>query len=367
MFDERIRKIAFQLVDYSLDIKEGEVVRIVANDFESKPLVKEILKELTKRKAVGIVEWIDHEVQALEQVNATDKGIELHAKWELERTKDMDAYLLIKGRSNDYETNIVPQEKAAKIMASKTEIQDIRVNHRKWVLLNYPTNFFANKAKMGYDQYQDYFFDVMLVDYRKMYEDSLPLKELMDKTDKVHIIGPGTDLTFSIKGIGAVICAGDKNVPDGEVYSAPVRESMNGTVQYNTITSQQGIEFKNVGFNIKNGKIIEAHSDVNNDKINEMLDSDEGARYFGEFSLGTNPKINSAVGDILFDEKIYGSFHLTPGQAYDDADNGNDSMIHWDLVCVQTKEYGGGEVWFDDVLIRKDGEFVIDSLKNLNK
>ncbi|MDR3215404.1 MAG: aminopeptidase [Bacilli bacterium] len=367
MFDKRINEVAYQLVDYSIDVQENEIVRIVAHDFESKPLVKELVKEITKKKAIASVEFIDHEVQALEYLNSTEKARQVKAKWELEKTKDMDALILIRGKSNEYELAKVPQDIVTKIMISNQDAQYIRVNQRKWVLLNYPTNYYANNAKMGFDEYQDFFYDVMLVNYQKMHDDALPLKNLMDKTNKVKIIGNGTDLTFSIKGINSVICAGDKNVPDGEVYSAPIKDSVNGTIQYNTISSIQGIEFKNVRLVIKDGQIIEATSEINNDKIDQIFNSDEGARYFGEFALGLNPKIDHPVGDILFDEKIYGSFHLTPGQAYDDADNGNDSIIHWDLVCIQTPQYGGGEIYFDDVLIRKDGQFVITELLNLNK
>ncbi|MDR1782313.1 MAG: aminopeptidase [Bacilli bacterium] len=367
MRDERISKLASQLVNYSIDVKENEVVRIIAHDFETKPLVKELIKELTKQKAIAIVEFNDDEVSALQQLNTNEKRLQLTSKWELEKTIDMDAMILIRGKANEYELAKVPTKITKQISLANKEAQNIRVNERKWVLLNYPTNMYANKAKMAYDDYQDFFYDVMLVDYPQMKKDCIVLKELMDRTDKVRIVGPNTDLSFSIKGINAVICAGEHNVPDGEVYSAPVKDSVNGHIQYNTISFTNGLEFNNVYLEIEDGKIIKATSSINNDKINDIFDGDEGSRYFGEFSLGLNPKINHPMGDILFDEKIYGSLHLTPGQAYEDADNGNRSILHWDLVCIQTKEYGGGEIYFDDVLIRKDGEFVIEELKKLNK
>ena len=366
MRDERIVKLAKQLVNYSIAVLPDEVVRIVAHDFSSKPLVKELVKAVYEAKGIPIVEFVDHEVQALEFQNASEKRINLLAKWEMEKVTAMDAMILIRGQSNEFELQGVNQKTIQTISAANKEAQNIRVNQRKWVLLNYPTNMSANKAKMGYDAYQDFFYDVMLVDYQKMAADAQKLKDLMDKTDKVRLVGQKTDLTFSIKNLGSIICAGERNVPDGEVYSAPVRDSVNGTIQYNTVSFMNGIEFKDVWFKIENGKIIEASSAVNNDKINEILDSDEGARFFGEFALGINPKITKPVGDILFDEKIYGSFHLTPGQSYEDCNNGNNSLIHWDLVCIQTPEYGGGEIYFDDVLIRKDGEFVIAELQDLN-
>jgi len=192
-----------------------------------------------------------------------------------------------------------------------------------------------------------------------------PLVELMNKTDKVRIVGPGTDLTFSIKGIPAIKCSGERNIPDGEVYTAPVKDSMNGIISYNTPSEEMGFTYENIVFEVKDGKIVKATSN-NDKKINDLLDTDEGARYFGEFAIGVNPYVLHPMKDTLFDEKIAGSFHLTPGQSYEDAPNGNGSAVHWDLVMIQRPEYGGGEIYFDDVLIRKDGLFVLPELQCLN-
>lgn len=192
-----------------------------------------------------------------------------------------------------------------------------------------------------------------------------PLVDLMNKTDKVHILAKDTDLTFSIKGIPAVKCDGACNIPDGEVYTAPVKDSVNGVISYNVPSIENGFRFENVRLEFKDGKIIKATAN-NSDKANALFDTDEGARYVGEFALGVNPYVTKAIGDILFDEKISGSFHFTPGCCYDDAPNGNKSAVHWDLVLCQTPEFGGGEIWFDDVLVRKDGRFVLPELFGLN-
>ena len=191
------------------------------------------------------------------------------------------------------------------------------------------------------------------------------LVELMNRTDKVRIVGKGTDISFSIKDIPAIKCAGEMNIPDGEVYTAPVKDSVNGTIAYNTPTEYQGVTYTDVTLKFENGKIVEATAN-DNERVNKVFDTDEGARYVGEFAIGVNPFITKAMKNILFDEKIRGSIHFTPGNAYEDADNGNRSAIHWDLVLIQTEEYGGGEIYFDDVLIRKDGIFVLDELKCLN-
>jgi aminopeptidase len=244
---------------------------------------------------------------------------------------------------------------------------ETRVPKTRWVVMRWPSPGMAQQAGMSTEAFERFYFDVCTMDYAKMAAACKPLQELMDRTDRVHITGPGTDLTFSIRGIGAVACTGEANIPDGECFTAPVRDSMHGTIQYNTATQYQGTQYKDIRYVVKNGRIEEATAGEQTAKLNEVLDSDEGARYFGEWAIGFNPYILHPMLDTLFDEKIAGSFHLTPGNAYEPpGGNGNKSSIHWDTVCIQRPDYGGGEIWFDDVLIRKDGLFVPDDLQGLN-
>lgn len=250
------------------------------------------------------------------------------------------------------------------LMVSMASV-DYRVNETKWVVMRYPNPSMAQLANMSQEAFEDFYFNVCTLDYKKMSKAMDSLVDLMNRTDKVQIKGPGTDLTFSIKGIDAVKCDGKCNIPDGEVYTAPVKDSMNGIISYNTPSEEMGFTYENIVFEVENGKIVKATAN-NNEKINALLDTDEGARYFGEFAIGVNPYILYPMKDTLFDEKIAGSFHLTPGMAYEDAFNGNKSAVHWDLVMIQRPDYGGGEIWFDDVLIRKDGMFVIPELECLN-
>jgi len=223
----------------------------------------------------------------------------------------------------------------------------------------------AQLANKSTEAFEDFYFEVCTLDYSRMSKAMDALKTRMEQADQVHLQGPGTDLHFSIKGIGAVKCDGTHNIPDGEVYSAPVRESVQGVIAYNAASTYLGTTFQNVRFEFKDGKIVQADAN-NNRKLTEILNTDEGARYIGEFALGLNPYILSPMLDTLFDEKIAGSFHLTPGGAYEQTDNGNRSQVHWDLVCIQRPEYGGGEIHFDGELIRKDGLFVPPDLQPLN-
>jgi aminopeptidase len=244
-------------------------------------------------------------------------------------------------------------------------VLDYRVNRTRWVVLRWPTPSMAQAAGMSTEAFEDFYFDVCTMNYPRMAKAMAPLAQRMKNADRVHLKGPGTDLTFSIKGIGAQLCKGDRNIPDGEVFSCPVKTSVNGHIKFNTPTLYAGTRFEEIRLEFKAGKVVKATSN-NTSRLNAILDTDAGARYTGEFSLGFNPYILHPMTDILFDEKIAGSLHLTPGQAYEQCDNGNRSAVHWDMVLIQRRDYGGGEVWFDDELIRKDGLFVPKDLRPLN-
>ena len=298
---------------------------------------------------------------------ATEESMKLVGDIEAYRMKQMDAYVGIRGAYNSTEFSDVPDDKMKLYQKYwlKPVHLDIRVPKTRWVVMRYPTPSMAQQAGMSTEAFEDFYFEVCTVDYEKMSRAMEPLKKRLEEVDKVHILGPGTNLHFSKKGIPVLKGDGTANLPDGEIFTAPVRDSVNGTIAYNTPSLYHGFVFENIRFEFKDGRIVRAEAN-NSEKINELLDSDEGARYVGEFALGVNPKITRPMKDTLFDEKIAGSFHFTPGAAYEEADNGNRSEIHWDLVCIQTPEYGGGEIYFDGELIRKDGRFVPGDLQGLN-
>ena len=305
----------------------------------------------------------DQQIENLLYDATTPKRIETLKDIDMETIKHYDSFIRLHCSINDYETKDVNKDIINNINKAKEKSHDIMINQRKWVLLNYPTNLDAYKAKMSSDKYFDYAMDTMCYDYAKMEEDLTPLKQLMEKTDKVRLTASNTDITFSIKNMPIIPCCGTMNIPDGEIYCAPVKNSVNGTITYNTPSTYRGNVYNGVSLTFKNGKIIEAKCDneQQNAKLNEIFNSDTGARYIGEFSLGLNPLITKPMNDILYDEKIIGSIHFTPGSAYKDSYNGNDSIIHWDMVLIQTKEYGGGDIYFDN------GIFVLEELKKLNK
>lgn len=353
------------LTSYSCDLQKGDRVLIDYEGEATKPLVCQLIKDAYKLGAKPYVNHRDSRVLREILLECDEEQIEFLNDYQLYQMKGMDAYIAIRGNENTAELSDVPSEKLNLYNKLTTPTLDYRVNETKWVVMRYPNPSMAQLANKSQEAFEDFYFDVCTLDYKKMGKAMDSLVELMNRTDKVRLVGPGTDLTFSIKDIPAIKCDGLRNIPDGEVYTAPVRESMNGVISYNTPSEEQGFTYENIRFEIENGKIVKASAN-NTEKINALLDTDEGARYFGEFAIGVNPYVLDPMKDTLFDEKICGSFHLTPGMCYEDAPNGNKSAVHWDLVMIQRPEYGGGEIYFDDVLIRKDGLFVIDELACLN-
>ena len=367
MKDVRYEKLANNLLTYSVNIQKGENILIEVLGEEGIALAKEIIRRAEELGARPYFNIINYELLRLFLQNSDEEQIKIYAKHDETRMKDMDAYIGIRASSNTAELNGISKE----VMELYNKYYTVpvhfeqRVKHTKWCILRYPNNSMAQKSKMNTEEFENFFFDVCNLDYAKMSKAMDNLKELMNKTDRVHILGQDTDLTFSIKGILAEKYTGTFNVPDGEVATAPVKNSVNGYITYNTETSYNGITFNNIRFEFENGKIIKATANKEKE-LNEILDTDEGARFIGEFAIGLNPYIEKPIGDTLFDEKIKGSFHFTPGDSLEESNNGNKSSIHWDIVNIQTLEYGGGEIYFDDVLIRKDGKFVLPELECLN-
>lgn len=365
MKDPRLEKLADVLVNYSTRVQTGDNVLIYVIG-EVSELVRAVIAKVYEAGGNPYVQLIDQQIQRELLLGVNEKQLEVMREADVAFMEKMDCYIGIRGSDNISELADVPGDKMQ--MYSKLfmrPVLDVRVPKTRWVILRYPNASMAQLANMSTAAFEDFYFKVCTLDYSKMDKAMDQLVALMEQTDKVRITGPGTDLTFSIKGIPAIKCAGEFNIPDGEVFTAPVRDSVNGTISYNTPSPYQGYTYDNVKLTFKDGKIIEATAN-DTKKVNEIFDTDEGARYIGEFAIGVNPFIQNPMKDILFDEKIDGSFHFTPGQAYDDAFNGNKSSVHWDLVMIQRPEWGGGEIYFDDRLIRKDGRFVIPELECLN-
>ena len=364
MTDVRYRKLANLLVQYSTQLKKGDRVLLDLTDVPDEFSI-ELVRAARAAGAVPVLETRHSRISRELLRGTTEEHAALVREIELGRMRRMQAYIAIRGSANASENADVPSPLNALYSRTLRPVMNYRINQTRWCVLRWPTPSMAQGAGMSTEAFEDLYFAVCTMNYPRMARAMVPLHRRMQRANRVHLKGPGTDLRFSIKGIGAKMCKGDRNIPDGEVFSCPVKTSVNGVIQFNTPTIHSGTKFENVRLEFKDGKVIKATSN-HTKKLNEILNTDAGARYIGEFSLGFNPYILNPMCDILFDEKIAGSLHLTPGQAYEECDNGNHSAVHWDMVLIQRPDWGGGEIWFDRQLIRKDGMFVPKDLKPLN-
>lgn len=357
-------KLARLLTEFSISLKRGETVLIDAYDVPEEIIIA-LIRAVRERRCHPLLNLNSARLSREIYIGGTGRQFRRMARFEMERMKCVDAYIALRGSHNIFEFTDVPAEKMRRATRLMKPVLDHRINHTKWVVLRWPTAAMAQQAALSTERFEEFFFNVCTLDYRRMIRGMGALKRLIGKTDRVEIVGPGTDLRFSVRGIGAIACGGRHNIPDGEVFTCPVKNSVEGHVSFNTPSVYQGISFDDVRFTFRKGRIVEAQAS-NSEALSRILDTDRGARYIGEFALGFNPYIREPMRDILFDEKICGSFHFTPGQAYKEADNGNRSQIHWDLVCIQRPDYGGGEIYFDGKLVRRNGEFVPKALAKLN-
>jgi len=366
MYDPRMKKLADVLVGYSTEVKEGDTVYVEAFDIPTE-MVEVLVERIYQAGGVPLISMKSNRVLRRLYRGATERAMKTIGEVEMEKMRRSDVYIGMRGSHNITEFSDVPEERMALYKKHWWEPVHIRwrVPKTRWVVLRWPTPSMAQQAEMSTEAFEEFYFSTCTMDYSRMSKAMDALKSLMERTDEVVIKGPGTDLRFSIKGIPVVKCDGKLNIPDGEVFTAPVKDSLEGVISFNAPTVYDGKIFTDVKLKFREGRIIEATSS-NTDAMNKILDTDEGARYTGEFAIGLNPYITRPMKDILFDEKIAGSIHLTPGNAYEEAFNGNRSSVHRDLVLIQTREWGGGEIYFDGELVRKDGRFVVEELEPLN-
>ena len=364
MKTQDLERLAKQFTENAVKINSGDNLLIHSRGAKTAPMASAMKTHAESLGATVTLE--DCGSDTLNKIftsNPSQQDVDAFKQREMDTIKKMDCYIGI-GDDADMKKFVNPQE-------YRTAIDDSlqhRVNNTRWVITRAPTDDFAKACSMSVPDFEDFYLKACLLDYDRMAQAVVPLKDLMDKTSKVRIVGRDTDLTFSIDGLGAVPCVGARNIPDGECYTAPVKDSINGKIHFGPST-YLGESFSYIDLEYRNGLIISAVAadQSETDALNDILNSDLGARYAGEFAVAFHPHITKPVGNILFDEKIGGSIHIAQGKAYQGvADNGNVSTVHWDMVHSQRPEHGGGELYFDDQLIRKDGRFILLALNVLN-
>ncbi len=366
MADPRYDRLADVLVNYSCALREGENILIEAFDVPVE-LTRSLIRTAHQAGGRPLVSLRSEAVMRDLMLSGSEEQMRLFGEVDAYRMARVQAYIGARCKPNVSEWSDIPPEKMRlyKSLWWQPAHRDLRVEKTRWVVLRWPNAAMAQLAQMSTEAFEDFYFRVCTMDYARMSRAIEPLKELMERTDRVRLVAPGTDLRFSIKGIPAVACDGGRNIPDGEVFTAPVRDSVEGTIRFNAETIYHGVTHNNVRLTFEQGRIVDAESS-DNAHLQSVLDTDDGSRYVGEFALGFNPHITEPMKDILFDEKIAGSIHFTPGNAYKSADNGNQSDVHWDMVLLMTPDAGGGDIYFDDKLIRRDGRFVLPELEDLN-
>lgn len=361
MYTEEDEKLANQLLTHSVNLQPGEKIMLQCIGLNAIGLLRALAQQVREMDAHPFLKIEDPETNRMMLESGDQEYWDTQTETDqLPLMKQMDAFIGIRASENIYENSSV--SKAANKAYSEFFLNPVhfeeRVNHTKWAVLRYPSAAFAMNAKMSTERFRQFYYDACLFDYNKLKDAMKPLEDRLRKTDIVHLKGEGTDIKFSVKGQNWIPCFGERNIPDGELFSSPVLDSVNGQITY-APSVYQGKPFEFVKLVVKNGVVTDFDSS-NNDMLKEILDTDDGARRFGEFSFGLNPVIKNPMYDILFDEKITGSNHLTLGNDYEIAPNGNESAIHWDLVCI------GADVYFDGDLIRKGRVFVKEDLKDLN-
>lgn len=368
MQDPRIGKLARLLVNYSIRLKPGENVYLLTDSELGLPLAREVYKEiiikgghpyphlvLDPNVGMGAMDPIFMRYAIADQLSHLSDIA-------LREMQEMDAYIRIGAPENTKDLAGIDPERIVARERATQPILDERLRKR-WVVTRYPTPALAQEAGMSISDYEDFLYGACLVNYRRMKREQGVIKERFDNGRLVRIVAPGTDLTFSISGRRGIMCYGLRNVPDGEVYYAPVEDSMNGVVSFPYPTIVDGQEVDGVVLEFENGRVVKASASKNEKLLIAKLDTDKGARVVGEFGIGTNYGITRYTKNTLFDEKIGGTIHLALGNAYEGSapkDVRNKSAIHWDMVVDLREFTGGGKIYLDRRIVQRNGVFRIE-------
>lgn len=357
MVDPRIKKLADILANYSVKIKKGDIVELSCGP-EAKPLVLELSKLILKKGASPLIRTGIEGFGHVYYKYASEESLKKKPVIAMFEAKHVQAWISIGTDYNTKELSEVDPKKMAIRSKVMKLISDYIVNKDNWVILEYPTNALAQDAEMSLEDFEDFAYNACLADWKKESIRQEKLVKLVDKTKKVRIKSHDTDLTFSIKGKKAIKCCGHRNMPDGEVFTEPVKRSVNGYIAYSFPAIKGGREVDGIRLEFRNGKVIKATAEKNEDYLKTMIKIDEGASYIGEFGMGVNYGIKRFIKQILFDEKIGGTIHLALGRAYKETGGENKSSLHWDMIKDLRK---GGQVFFDDKLVMQNGKWKIYS------
>ena len=356
MHDTRITKLADILVNYSLKIKKGERALINASSELAKPLVLEVYKKVLQAGGYPAVNIVFEEMTNIFYKMAAKEQLLDFPKIKFFEAKNVDCFINIRASVNKKALSNIDPKAISQRSKVLMPIQEEIVNRKRWVICNFPTNALAQETDMSLEEYEDFLYGATNINWGKVKKKEMKLKRILDKGNIIRIVGKDTDLTLSIKGRKAILCFGERNMPDGEVFLSPIEDTAEGQIYYDLPAIYQGKEVLGICLKFKKGKVIEAKAEKNQGFLISMLDTDKGARYLGEVGIGTNYGIKHFSKDILFDEKIGGTVHLAVGRSYESAGGKNKSAIHWDMIKDLRN---GGAIHVDGKEIQKNGRFVI--------
>lgn len=355
MKDSRVEKLADILVNYSVKVKKGETV-LIRGDELGKPLILDVYRRVIEAGGHPLVNISFEEMSKIFYDHASREQLSHTPRIKMYEAKNCDAVIIVHAPANSKAlTAVAPSKMTLRSKANKP-ISEIIVNKKRWVLTNYPTQALAQDAEMSIGEYEDFLFDATNLGWDKVDKEHERLKKIIDKGKAIRIVGKDTDLTFSIKGRKGIKCSGENNMPDGEIFYAPIEDSANGHIYYEFPAIHGGKEVSGVRLEFRKGKAVKAKADKNEGYLLAMLDTDKGARFIGEFGIGTNYGIKRFTKDILFDEKIGGTVHLALGRSYKESGGKNDSAIHWDMIKDLRDE---GAIYMDGKRIQENGKFLI--------
>ncbi|MEK9184836.1 MAG: aminopeptidase [Patescibacteria group bacterium] len=355
--DLRTQKLAQLAVRYSVAVKPGEKV-IIFGGTEAIPFLVELYKEIILQKAIPIVRVNLPDVDDFYYKHATKDQIEYFPKYWMDTVKQADKYIGVDTELNTKQLTNVDSKKITARQKVTHPISDYIVNTRdkiKRCTIGFPCYALAQDAEMSLNEYENFVYQSCLQDWKKLGKQLDKVKNKFEKGNFVHLIGDGVDLKFSIKGKNAVADKGEENMPGGEVFMAPVRESLNGWIKFDYPAIRSGKEVTDILLKFENGKVVESSASKNEDFLKEMLATDKNSSHVGEFVIGCNPRINKFTKNLLFDEKIGGTIHLALGMAYKDNGGGNDSAIHWDIV----KDMKKAKIILDNKVVQENGKWRI--------
>jgi aminopeptidase len=349
--ETQVRRLAGILVRHSVKAKKGEIVRISCSEL-ARPLALEVFREVLRAGAHPLLSVGFEDAGRIFFEEAADRQIAHLPPTKRYEAGKIDADIVILAPGNTRSLSHIPPKRLADRRKATKPISEIILRRVRWVLTNFPTEALAQETDRSLPEYEKLYYRAVDQDWAAMGRMFLRAKRFLEKSSRVRIVGVDTDLSFSIRGRKAIPCAGEYNMPDGEIFTAPVENSTEGKIYYEFPAIYGGREVSGIRLTFRNGKVVEASADKNESILREMLAADPGARVLGEFGIGANAGVTSFTRDILLDEKMGGTIHLAIGRSYAESGGRNDSAVHWDMIKDLRAE---GELFLDGRPVLRTG------------